>query len=51
LRVAREHVHPDQMVVVVVGKQSEFGKPLATLKLPVTSIDLSIPGINQASQP
>ena len=43
LRVAREHVHPDGMTIVAVGKTGEFRKSLATLGLPVSSIDLTIP--------
>jgi len=43
LRVAREHVHPDGMTIVAVGKTNEFRKSLATLGLPVSSIDLTIP--------
>jgi zinc protease len=43
LRVARERVRPQDMTIVAVGNPQEFGKPLATLGLPVTSIDLTIP--------
>jgi zinc protease len=43
LRVARERVHPADLIIVAVGKTDEFGKSLATLGLPVSSIDLSIP--------
>ena len=43
LRVAREHVHPADLTVVAVGKTEEFEKSLATLGLPVSSIDLTIP--------
>ncbi len=43
LRVAREHVHAGDMTVVAVGKTDEFEKSLATLGLPVSSIDLTIP--------
>ncbi len=43
LRVAREHVHAGDMTVVAVGKADEFQKSLATLGLPVSSIDLTIP--------
>jgi len=43
LRVAREHVHPADLTVVAVGKTGEFQKSLATLGLPVSSIDLTIP--------
>jgi predicted Zn-dependent peptidase len=43
LRVAREHVHPADLTIVAVGKTDEFAKSLATLGLPVSSIDLTIP--------
>jgi zinc protease len=43
LRVARKYLRPQELTIVAVGKPSEFGKPLAELKLPVTKIDLTIP--------
>lgn len=43
LRVAKEHIHPADLTIVAVGKASEFEKSLATLGLPVSSIDLTIP--------
>jgi zinc protease len=43
LRVAREHVHPADVTIVAVGKTDEFEKSLATLGLPISSIDLTIP--------
>jgi hypothetical protein len=42
-RVAREHVRTTDLTVVAVGKADEFRKSLATLGLPVSSIDLTIP--------
>ncbi|MGA2740410.1 MAG: pitrilysin family protein, partial [Bryobacteraceae bacterium] len=42
-RVARERVHPAGLTIVAVGKTGEFRKSLATLGLPVSSIDLTIP--------
>lgn len=42
LRVAREHFHPDQMVIVAVGDPGDFQQTLGTLGLPVTSLDLTI---------
>ena len=43
LRVARERVQPKDLTIVAVGKAEEFEKSLATLGLPVSSIDLTIP--------
>ena len=43
LRVAREHMNPKNLTIVAVGNPQEFGTPLATLGVPVTSIDLTIP--------
>ncbi len=43
LRVAREHLHPQNLAIVAVGNPDEFGQPLASLGLPVTPIDLTIP--------
>jgi len=43
LRVARERLRVQDITVVAVGNPQEFGKPLATLGLPVASIDLTIP--------
>ena len=50
LRVAREHVHPADLTIVAVGKTEEFEKSLATLGLPVSSIDLTIPEAKAAQQ-
>ncbi len=41
-RVARKYVHKDRMAVLVVGNDSEFGKPLSTLG-PVENVDIAIP--------
>jgi len=41
-RVARKYVHKDKMAVLVVGNDSEFGKPLSSLG-PVQSLDITIP--------
>ncbi len=51
LRVAKEYVHPDQLTVVAVGKTGEFQKSLATLGMPVSSIDLTIPEAKPESAP
>jgi zinc protease len=41
-RVAKAHVHPDQLAVLVVGNEKDFEKPLSTLGT-VTPIDITIP--------
>jgi len=41
-RVAKKYVQPDQLAVLVVGKEAGFEKPLSSLG-PVTTIDISIP--------
>ncbi len=43
LRVAQKYLHPEQMVLVAVGKPSEFDEPLAALGQPVTPLDITIP--------
>ena len=43
LRVAQKYLKPDDLTIVAVGNPRNFGKPLSTLKLPVSSIDLTIP--------
>ncbi len=40
--VARKYVHKNQMAVLVVGNESEYGKPLSSLG-PVQKVDISIP--------
>jgi zinc protease len=50
LRVARERLRPKEMTIVAVGNPQEFGKPVATLGLPVASIDLTIPEPNEAGR-
>jgi len=42
-RVAHEHVQPANLTIVAVGKTDEFRNSVATLGLPVSSIDLTIP--------
>jgi predicted Zn-dependent peptidase len=51
LRVAREHVRPADLTIVAVGKTDEFEKSLATLGLPVSSIDLIIPEAKPEAKP
>jgi zinc protease len=43
LRVAKEHLHPEKMKMVVVGRVADFDKPLDSLGRPVEAIDISIP--------
>jgi predicted Zn-dependent peptidase len=43
LRVAQKYLRPQELTIVAVGKPSDFGTPLAELKLPVHKIDLTIP--------
>lgn len=47
-RVAKKYVHPDQLAILVVGKQADFEKPLSTFG-PVTTIDITIPEVNAGS--
>jgi predicted Zn-dependent peptidase len=42
LRVAKEHIRPEDLAVVAVGNPKDFGKPLATLGK-VNELDLTIP--------
>jgi hypothetical protein len=42
LRVAKEHIRPEDLAIVAVGNPKEFGKPLATLGK-VSELDLTIP--------
>jgi zinc protease len=42
LRVAKEHIRPENFAIVAVGNPKEFGKPLSTLGK-VNTIDLTIP--------
>ncbi len=41
-RVAAKYLHRDQLAVLVVGKVSDFDKPLSSLG-PVTKLDITIP--------
>lgn len=42
LRVAKQHLHPDDFTVVAAGNPKEFGQPLTALG-PVKTVDLTIP--------
>ena len=41
-RVAQQVLHKEQLAVLVVGNDAEFGKPLSTLG-PVQDVDITIP--------
>jgi zinc protease len=43
LRVAKQYLDPAKFVVIAVGNPKDFDKPLASLGLPVSNIDLTIP--------
>ena len=49
-RVARKYVHKDQLAVLVVGKASDFDKPLSSFG-PVTEVDITIPSPPDAAKP
>ncbi len=42
LRVAKQHLHPDELQILVVGKSADFDEPLSTLGN-VNEIDIAIP--------
>ena len=43
LRVAKKHLHPDQMQILTVGPAQDFEEALSALG-PVNEIDITIPG-------
>ncbi|MDP6668983.1 MAG: pitrilysin family protein [Candidatus Krumholzibacteria bacterium] len=44
LQAAKERIHPDEMAILVVGREEDFDKPLSELGLgEVTEIDIAIP--------
>lgn len=49
-RAAKKYVQPDKLAVLVVGKESDFEKPLSTLGT-VTPIDITIPEPGEAKKP
>ncbi|MHB0970543.1 MAG: M16 family metallopeptidase [Thermoanaerobaculia bacterium] len=50
-RVARQYINPKDFVIFVVGKESEFDKPLTEFG-PVSKVDISIPeGTSKAAVP
>jgi zinc protease len=48
-RVAHRYVHKDRLAVLVVGKASDFDRPLSSFG-PVTALDISIPAGGKKSQ-
>ncbi len=42
LRVAKEHIHPEELAIVAVGNPKDFGKSLATVGV-LHELDLTIP--------
>lgn len=50
LRVAKQHLDPAAFTVVAVGNPKEFGTPLSALGMPVSDIDLTIPGAPQGAE-
>ena len=51
LRAAKERLAPGRLTVVAVGKPEDFSKQLATLGLPVASLDLTIPEARAEAAP
>jgi zinc protease len=49
-RVAKKYIHPEQMALLVVGKESDFDKPLSTFGT-VTTLDISIPESAPGAEP
>ncbi len=43
LAAAQRKIHPEQFIAVVVGKESEFERPLDSMGLPVERVDITIP--------
>ncbi len=43
LRVAKQYVDPAKFVIVAVGNPKDFSTPLASLGLPVSNLDITIP--------
>ena len=43
LRVAKAHLHPDRMKVLIVGDATAFERPISSLGQ-VQAVDLTIPG-------
>lgn len=48
LRVAKQYIDPARFVIVAVGNPKDFSTPLASLGLPVSNLDITIPPRAQA---
>lgn len=49
LRVAKQYIDPAKFVIVAVGNPKDFSTPLASLGLPVSNLDISIPAPKPAA--
>ena len=43
LAAAKRHIHPDAQVVIIVGKEKDFDRPLDAMGLSVERVDITIP--------
>jgi predicted Zn-dependent peptidase len=43
LAAAQRKIHPDQLLTIIVGKESEFDRKLESAGLPVERVDITIP--------
>jgi zinc protease len=43
LEAAKRKIRPEHMLTILVGKESEFDRPLESIGLPVERVDISIP--------
>ncbi|HVP37561.1 MAG TPA: pitrilysin family protein [Candidatus Saccharimonadales bacterium] len=43
LAAAKRHIHPDNLITVIVGREKDFDRPLTSLGQPVERMDISIP--------
>lgn len=43
LAATKNHIHPDAEVAIIVGKEKDFDRPLASAGLPVERVDITIP--------
>ncbi|MDI6807814.1 MAG: pitrilysin family protein [Candidatus Eisenbacteria bacterium] len=50
LRVAKQHFHPGELVILAVGNETEFAKTLSSLG-PVAEIDITIPEAEEEPLP